>query len=64
MDFLDVLEDPVVRFQETLDPWYAQYMCFVFTAQVAVYGWGETGCMPFRWRAVRDTFGSSTAPVW
>ena len=41
MDFSDLWDDPVVRFQQYLDPWFAQYMCFVFPTQVCVYGWGE-----------------------
>lgn len=41
MDFTDLLEDPLVRFQKALDPWFALYMCYVMPAQVAHYGWGE-----------------------
>mmetsp|Transcript_39329 Transcript_39329/g.57861 ORF Transcript_39329/g.57861 Transcript_39329/m.57861 type:complete len:333 (+) Transcript_39329:58-1056(+) len=41
IDCSDLLEDPVVRFQRYLDPWFAQYMCFLFPMQVCVYGWGE-----------------------
>jgi stearoyl-CoA desaturase (Delta-9 desaturase) len=42
MDFSDLWEDPIIRFQHALDPWIMQYMCFVFPAQVAHYCWGET----------------------
>jgi stearoyl-CoA desaturase (Delta-9 desaturase) len=42
MDFSDLLEDPVVRFQEFLDPWFAAYMCYIFPAQVASYFWDES----------------------
>jgi stearoyl-CoA desaturase (Delta-9 desaturase) len=41
MDFSDLMDDPVVRFQHMVDPWFAQYMCFVLPTQVCVYGWGE-----------------------
>lgn len=41
IDLSDLLEDPVVRFQKRLDPYINLYMCFVFPAQVAHYGWGE-----------------------
>lgn len=42
MDFSDLLEDPIVRFQKALDPWFALYMCYVMPAQVASYFWGES----------------------
>jgi len=41
LDFNDLLEDPVVYFQKVMDPWFALYMCFVFPAHVASYGWKE-----------------------
>jgi len=41
IDLSDLIEDPVVMFQKRLDPWFSLYMCFVFPAQVAHYGWGE-----------------------
>lgn len=41
MDFSDLLEDPLVRFQKAVDPWFSLYMCYVMPAQVASYGWGE-----------------------
>jgi stearoyl-CoA desaturase (delta-9 desaturase) len=41
MDFSDLLEDPVVRFQKKFDPWFALYMCYVLPAQFARYFWGE-----------------------
>mmetsp|Transcript_35991 Transcript_35991/g.64810 ORF Transcript_35991/g.64810 Transcript_35991/m.64810 type:complete len:352 (+) Transcript_35991:304-1359(+) len=41
IDCSDLLEDPVVRFQQAVDPWFAQFMCFVFPTLVCVYGWGE-----------------------
>jgi stearoyl-CoA desaturase (delta-9 desaturase) len=41
MDFSDLMEDPVVRFQKKTDPWFALYMCYVFPAQFAQYFWGQ-----------------------
>jgi len=41
LDFTDLMEDSLVMFQKKSDPWFALYMCFVFPAQVAKYGWGE-----------------------
>lgn len=41
MDFSDLMEDPVVRFQKYFDPWFTLYMCFIMPAQVASYFWGE-----------------------
>ena len=41
MDFSDLMEDPLVRFQKACDPWFALYMCYVMPAQVAHYAWGE-----------------------
>jgi len=57
MDFSDLMEDPVVYFQQKCDPWFQQYMCFVFPAQVAKYCWGEdfylgflvAGCTRYIW---------------
>jgi stearoyl-CoA desaturase (Delta-9 desaturase) len=42
IDLSDLLSDPVVMFQKKVDPLFAIYMCFVFPAQVAQHGWGET----------------------
>jgi len=41
MDFSDLLDDPLVKFQKRVDPWFALYMCYVMPAQVAQYFWGE-----------------------
>jgi stearoyl-CoA desaturase (Delta-9 desaturase) len=41
MDFSDLLEDPLVRFQKTFDPWFSLYMCYVMPAQIASRFWGE-----------------------
>lgn len=41
MDFSDLRADPVVTFQNVLDPWFALYMCYVLPAQIAVRYWGE-----------------------
>ena len=43
MDFSDLLDDPVVRFQRRYDSgsWFALYLCYVMPAQVACYGWNE-----------------------
>lgn len=41
LDFTDLAADPVVVFQKKYDPWFAQFMCFVLPALVAMWGWGE-----------------------
>jgi stearoyl-CoA desaturase (Delta-9 desaturase) len=41
IDLSDLLEDPVVMFQKRWDPYISMYMCFIWPAQVAYYGWGE-----------------------
>jgi len=41
MDFSDLLADPLVYWQNKLDPWFTLYMCFVWPAQIASYFWGE-----------------------
>ena len=41
MDFADLWDDPVVRFQHYLDPVWNQLMCFVFPTVVCTYGWDE-----------------------
>lgn len=40
LDYFDLETDPVVIFQDTLDPWFALFMCFIFPAIVAMQ-WGE-----------------------
>merc|ERR1712176_459065 len=57
MDFSDLMEDPVVRFQKVLDPWFALYMCYLFPVHVASYFWGESfwpafmvaSCVRYNW---------------
>jgi stearoyl-CoA desaturase (delta-9 desaturase) len=57
MDFSDLLEDPVVRFQHMLDPIFPQFMCFVVPSYTANYFWGEdlwkaflvAGCVRYIW---------------
>jgi len=41
MDFSDLLEDPLVKYQKKFDPWFAFYMCFFLPAQIASRYWGE-----------------------
>jgi len=41
LDFSDLRQDPIVMFQNKLDPWFALYMCYIMPAQVASYFWGE-----------------------
>jgi stearoyl-CoA desaturase (Delta-9 desaturase) len=47
VDCSDLLEDPVVRFQEFLDPWFAAYMCFILPAQICQFFWGESFYLGF-----------------
>lgn len=41
IDCSDIWDDPVVRWQQRVDPYGALYLCFVMPAQVAYWGWGE-----------------------
>ncbi|KAH8083927.1 oxidoreductase [Aureococcus anophagefferens] len=41
LDFSDLSRDGFVMFQKHLDPWFTLFMCFVFPALVAKFGWGE-----------------------
>jgi len=41
LDFSDLAADPVVMFQKKYDPWFAQFVCFVVPALIAMFGWGE-----------------------
>ena len=41
MDFTDLMDDPIVRWQHYLHPWFNQYMCFVLPAQIATKHWDE-----------------------
>lgn len=41
LNYDDLLEDPVVMFQQRLDPWFALFMCFLFPSLVAK-AWGES----------------------
>ena len=41
LDHSDLVADPVVMFQHRLDPWFAQFVCFVFPALIAKHFWGE-----------------------
>jgi stearoyl-CoA desaturase (delta-9 desaturase) len=42
LDMSDLDRDPVVYFQKCLDPWFSQFMCFVFPSVIAFYGWNES----------------------
>jgi stearoyl-CoA desaturase (delta-9 desaturase) len=41
LDFSDLTDDPLLVFQQRVDPWFPLYMCFIMPAQVASYFWGE-----------------------
>lgn len=41
LDFSDLRADPLVVFQQRLDPWFALFMCYLMPGYVAQYGWGE-----------------------
>jgi len=41
LNFDDLASDPVVVFQQTLDPWFALFMCFVFPGLVCML-WGDS----------------------
>lgn len=42
LDMSDLEKDPVVAFQKYLDPWFSQFMCFVFPTLVSYYMWNES----------------------
>jgi stearoyl-CoA desaturase (delta-9 desaturase) len=42
LDYADLKDDPVVRWQLCLWPSFDLFMCFVFPACVAASGWGES----------------------
>jgi len=70
MDFSDLLADPLVYWQNKLDPWFTLYMCFVWPAQIASYFWGEQfwnaffcgRSPPVRDRPPRHVFGKLRWP--
>ena len=41
LDFSDLEADPVVMFQDSLDPWFALFMCFILPALIGKHAWGE-----------------------
>jgi stearoyl-CoA desaturase (delta-9 desaturase) len=41
MDFSDLLQDPVIMFQERFNPWFQLFMCFHVPAQLSASLWGE-----------------------
>ena len=41
LNYDDLVNDPVVVFQKTLDPWFALFMCFVFPSLVCML-WGDS----------------------
>lgn len=41
LNYADLEADPVVMFQDRLDPWFALFMCFVLPGLVAKHAWGE-----------------------
>ena len=42
LDLSDLEKDPVVAFQKYLDPWFSQFMCFVFPTLLSYYMWDES----------------------
>ena len=42
LDLSDLLNDPVVVFQKSVDPFFSLFMCFIFPSLVASYLWGES----------------------
>ena len=38
----DLEKDPVVAFQKYLDPWFSQFMCFIFPSLISYYMWNES----------------------
>lgn len=41
LDFSDLANDPVVRFQKRFDPWFAQFVCFVAPGLLCML-WGDS----------------------
>jgi len=37
LDFQDLLDDPIVMFQDKLDPWINMFMCFILPTLIGVY---------------------------
>ena len=37
LDMSDLDKDPVVSFQKYLDPWFSQFMCFVFPSIIPFF---------------------------
>ena len=42
LDLSDLLDDPIVAFQKSVDPFFSLFMCFIFPSLVASYLWGES----------------------
>ena len=42
LDMSDLDKDPVVSFQKYLDPWFSQFMCFVFPSIIPFHMWNES----------------------
>ena len=42
LDMSDLDKDPVVSFQKYLDPWFSQFMCFVFPSIIPFFMWNES----------------------
>lgn len=42
LDCTDLDNDPIVYFNKILDPFFNQFMCFVFPSIIAFYGWNES----------------------
>jgi stearoyl-CoA desaturase (delta-9 desaturase) len=41
LDLSDLTNDPVVAFQNKLNPFFSLFMCFIFPVLVSSYGWNE-----------------------
>ena len=42
IDMSDIKNDPILMFQKRMDPWFAQFCCFIIPALIAKYYWDET----------------------
>lgn len=42
LDMSDLEKDPIVTFQKNLDPWFSQFICFIFPTLISFYLWNES----------------------
>ena len=72
LDISDILDDPVVAFQKSLDPFFSLFMCFVFPSLVSSYLWNESmicsffvaGCVRYCWVLHSTWLVNSAAHVY